>query len=140
MEYQGLYQKAARKARIWEGTNIKRIINANEYKRQINKKKIEKLNNRLNKVSNSKLEDNRKAEIIEKINQQKYRLSISEQTLRAGKYTKAAIAYKQAADSTIYGLKEDATSQQVLRAIPKGDKDFFMEFAKEKNKRSKMKY
>lgn len=135
IKYQGLYQKAARKARIWEGTNIKRIINANEYKRQINKKKIEKLNNRLNKVSNSKLEDNRKAEIIEKINQQKYILSISEQTLRAGKYTKAAIAYKQAADSTIYGLKEDATSQQVLRAIPKGDKDFFMEFAKEKNKK-----
>lgn len=135
IKYKGLYEKAARKARIWEGTNIKKIINANEYQRGINKKKIEKLNNRLDKVSNSKLEDNRKAEIIEKINQQKYRLSTSEQTFRAGKYTKAAIAYKQAAESTIYGLKEDATSQQVMRAIPKGDKDFFMEFAKEKNKK-----
>ena len=135
IKYQGLYEKAARKARIWEGTNIKKIVNANEYQRKINKKKIEKLNNRLDKVSNSKLEDNRKAEIIQKINQQKYKLSTSEQTFRAGKYTKAAIAYKQAAESTIYGLKEDATSQQVLRAIPKGDKDFFMEFAKEKNKK-----
>lgn len=135
IKYQGLYEKAARKAKLFEGVDIKKAVNANEYKRQVNKKKIEKLNNKLDKVSNSKLEDNRKEELIHKINQEKYKLSTSEQILKAGKYAKAAIAYKQAAESTIYGLKEDATSQQVLRAIPKGDKDFFMEFAKEKNKK-----
>ena len=135
IKYQGLYNKAARKARFWERTNIKKIIRANEYKQEANKKKIEKLHKKLDKVSNSNLEESRKEELAAKLNKQIQDLSIAEQTFRAGKYTKAAIAYKQAADSTIYGLKENATSQQVLRAIPKGDKDFFMEFAKEKNKK-----
>lgn len=137
IKYQGLYEKAARKARILEGTNIKKIINANEYERKINKKKIDKLNNRLTKISNSNLEDNRKEELISRINSQIYELSNSEQMLRGGKYTKAAIAYKQAADSTIYGLKENASTQEVLRAIPKGDKDYFVDFMKEKDRKKR---
>lgn len=140
IKYQGLYEKAARKAKVWERTDIKKIINANEYARTSNKKKIEKLNNRLEKISNSNLEDIRKEELISSINSKLYELNTSEQVLRGGKYTKAAVAYKQAADSTIYGLKEGATSQQVLRAIPKGDKDFFMDFMKEdaQNKRKQI--
>lgn len=135
VKYMGLYEKAARKAKSWEHTNIKKITQASEYATKVNKKKIEKLSKRLDSVSNSNLEGNRKAELINKLSEQRNRLSTSKQVFRVGKYTKAAIAYKQAADSTIYGLKEDATSQEVLRAIPKGDKDFFMEFAKEKDKK-----
>lgn len=137
IKYMGLYEKSARKARLFEGTNIKKIINSNEYINKENQKKLEKLNKRLDKVRNSSLEDSRKEEIISRLNSQIYELSNYEQTFKGGKYTKAAVAYKQAADSTIYGLKEGATSQQVLRAIPKGDKDFFMEFAKETDKKKR---
>ena len=133
IKYQGLYEKAARKAKFWEKTDIKKIIEANEYSRKINKKKIERLNKRLEKISNSNLEDSRKEELISRINSDLYKLNTSKQMLRGGKYTKAAIAYKQAANSTIYGLKEDSTTQDVLRAIPKGDKDYFMDFMKEKD-------
>lgn len=139
IKYQGLYEKAARKAKLWEKTDIKKIIQANEYARKENKKKIERLNKRLEKISNSNLEDSRKEELISRINSDLYKLQTSKQMLKGGKYTKAAIAYKQAADSTIYGLKEDATTQDVLRAIPKGDKDFFMEFMKEKDTKERKK-
>lgn len=137
IKYQGLYEKAARKARFWEGTNIKKIINANEQIKKENNKKIEKLNKRLANISNSGLNDERKEELISKINSEIYMLSNSEQMFRGGKYTKAAIAYKQAADSTIYGLDKNSTAQEVLRAIPKGDKDYFMDFMKEKDKKKR---
>lgn len=137
IKYMGLYEKSARKARLFEGTNIKKIIDSNEQLNKYNQKKIEKLNKRLEKVRNSSLEDSRKQEIISRLNSQIYELSNYEQVFKGGKYTKAAVAYKQAAESTIYGLKEGATSQQVLRAIPKADKDFFMEFAKETDKKKR---
>ena len=137
IKYMGLYEKSARKARWLEGTNIKKIINSNEALNKDNQKKLEKLNKRLEKVRNSSLEDSRKEQIISRLNSQIYELSNYEQVFKGGKYTKAAVAYKQAADSTIYGLKEGATSQQVLRAISKGDKDFFMEFAKETDKKKR---
>jgi hypothetical protein len=135
LKYMGLYNKAARKARLWEHTNIKKILESVEQTQKNNSKKIDRINNRINKVSNSKLEDTRKQEIINNLKSQLYTMQETQQIFRGGKYTRAAIAYKQAAESTIYGLSENATSQQVMRAIPKSDKDFFMEFAKEKNKK-----
>lgn len=135
VKYKGLYEKAARKARFLEGTNIKRLVQANEYQQKVNQKKIDKIDRRISGITNSNLDKSRKEELLSRLNSERYELTHSEQVLRGGKYTKAAIAYKQALDSTIYGLQENATSQQVLRAIPKGDKDFFMEFAKEKDKK-----
>ena len=42
-------------------------------------------------------------------------------------------------DSTIYGLNRYSSMQQVLRAIPKSDKDYFLQFMQEKNKSKRRK-
>ena len=131
----GLYQKAARKARFWERTDIETIIETNELRAKANRKKIERIDKRIDRITNSTLSDQRKQDLINRLNADKFQMLNDKAVLRGGKYTKAAVAYKQAADSTIYGLKENATSVEVLRAIPKGDKDYFMEFAKEKDKK-----
>lgn len=57
----------------------------------------------------------------------------SQQTilLNSGKYTKAAIAYKKAMESTIYGLDEGATQDEILGAVPDQYKDYFMNFINE---------
>ena len=59
--------------------------------------------------------------------------------LKGNDYTKAAVVYKQAMDSTIYGLNRYSSMQQVLRAIPKSDKDYFLQFMQEKNKSKRRK-
>ena len=45
-----------------------------------------------------------------------------------GKYTKSAVAYKKAMESTIYGLKEGATKDEILAAIHDQYKDYFQKF------------
>lgn len=135
IKYMGLYNKAARKAKLFERTDIKKIIQAQEYKKELYDKKIEKLNNKLIKIGNSNLEDSRKEKLTQEINSQIYSLKNEETIVKGGKYTKAAVAYKQAADSTIYGLDKNSTTTEILRAIPKSEKDYFMEFSKEKDKK-----
>lgn len=139
IKYTGLFNKASRKARLFEGVNISKILRAHEYKTLEDKKELDKINIRMAKISNSRLEDSRKQELIKKLSDRRNQITNSEQLLRGGKYTKAAIAYKQAAESTIYGLRENATAQQVLRAIPKAEKDYFMEFIKEKDPKAREK-
>ena len=48
-----------------------------------------------------------------------------------GKYTKAAIAYKKAAESTIYGLNEGSSRDEIMAAVPNQYKDHFMAFMNE---------
>ena len=66
-------------------------------------------------------------------------LEIPEQYFKTGKYTKAALAYKKAADTTIYGLSNYSTNADVLRALPKYDRDYFIEFSKEKDPKEREK-
>ena len=137
MKWEGLYNKASRKAKFWEHVDIKKIINANNYARSINENKISKLNKSLLDVSNSRLGLDRKSEMTNDLNSQIIRLNTSTQTLRGGKYAKAAIAYKKAMNSTIYGLNKDSSTQDIVRATPKGDKDYIMAFMKEKDEKKR---
>lgn len=139
IKYKGLYEKASRKAKIHEGTDVKKIINKYEAQKEYNENKIKKIDKRIQKVSNSYLDDIRKKELIKKLTTEKNSLSQSEIILRGGKYTKAAVAYKEAYESTIYGLNKNSTISQVMRALPKADKDFFMEFIKEKDQKERKK-
>jgi hypothetical protein len=134
LKYMGLYEKASRKAFFHEGVNIKKIMN--KYDRDVNKR--EKIKDDLlayqEKISNTYSEgDPRREEALADVKQRLSALQYPTQILKAGKYTQSAIAYKHAADSTMYGLKEGATWMNVMRAVPKTDRDFLLEFAKEKD-------
>lgn len=134
IKWKGLEKKAARRAHFLEGVDISKIMRANEYAIDHNQKRIDRLNKRLRRISASNLDTASKNAAASKITTQIDQLENAEQVMRGGKYTKAAIAYRQAAQSTLYGLRENATSQEILRAIPKADKDYFMEFIKETDK------
>jgi hypothetical protein len=49
---------------------------------------------------------------------------------KGGKYTKSAVAYKKAMESTIYGMSDMATQDEILAAVPDQYKDYFQEFMK----------
>lgn len=132
IKYMGLYEKAARLAKRKEDTDIKKIVNKFEYdSKEREKIKRQLLANR-DLVSNTYAEgDSRAQEALNEIDSKLASLSYPQQILEAGEYTKSALAYKQAAESTVYGLKKDASWSQILRAVPKYERDYVLEFGKE---------
>ena len=138
IKYTNLYHRAAREAKRKEGVDIERIVNQYERNKEENAKLISKLEaqkKKAEKMIDEQARDKLIAEIDYKINQ----LLTPIQYLKAGEYTKSAIAYKKAADTTIYGLSQDATTADVLRALPKYDRDFFLDFANEKDPKKRKK-
>ena len=53
--------------------------------------------------------------------------------MRLGEYGRAALLYKKAAESTMYGLRSDARWTDVEMALPRYERDYFVEFMKEKD-------
>ena len=53
--------------------------------------------------------------------------------LTGGEYTKSAIMYYNAARATMYALDETSSMTDIVRALPKTERDYFMEFVQEKD-------
>lgn len=53
--------------------------------------------------------------------------------VRLGEYGRAAMLYKKAAESTMYGLRADARWTDIVKALPRYERDYFTEFMKEKD-------
>ena len=126
IKYKGLYEASARKAAILEGTDIKGIfkdLDKNKAKIAKLKRKAEKLLDKYDEGdSQYKVE---MAEIQRKIDSLQ---ETGNNVFKGGKYTKSAIAYKKAMESTIYGLKPGATKDEILASIPDQYKDYFQKF------------
>jgi hypothetical protein len=144
IKYMGLYEKSVRIAKRKEHIDIAHIINKFEYDSKEREKIKKQLLANRQLISNTYAEGDKKREaLLLNIDAKLNSLNYPQQVLKAGKYTKAALAYKQAAESTVYGLKENATWSQVLRAVPKYERDYVLEFGKEtdpKKRKELLKY
>ena len=130
IKYKGLYNQATFRAALFEGSNIKSIMK----KLDKNKAKVAKLNRKAEKLSNKYVaETYGYQQSMQKINNKIQALESQQTILKGGKYTKAAVAYKKAMESTIYGLSEGATQDEILAAVPDQYKDYFMNFMNERN-------
>ncbi len=130
LKYEGLYHKAVRKAAIHENSPIGLIFKEIDK----NKKKVGKLKKKALELSNKHMVGS--YEYNQKLNDIKNRIASLEERQRiafraGGKYTKAAIAYKKAAESTIYGLNEGSSQDEIMAAVPNQYKDHFMAFMNE---------
>lgn len=137
IKYKGLYNQAAARAFLFEGNiNIKKIFKEIDK----NKEKIAKLTRKAEKLSNKYSAGGYEYEQkMSEINQKITALENKPTVLKGGKYTKAAVSYKKAMESTIYGLSEGATSDEILSAIPVQYKDHFMAFINEKSEKERKK-
>ena len=137
IKYLRLYNQAANRAAILEKSNIRSIIN----KIDKNKDKIAKFTRKAEKLSNKyTAEGYEYNEKMQKLTTKIQALESQQTILRhSGKYTKAAIAYKKAMESTIYGLREGATQDEILGAVPDQYKDYFMRFMNETDKKERKK-
>ena len=125
----GLYEQAALRASIFEGNhNLKGIFK----KLDKNKEKIAKLKTKAEKLSNKHSAGGYEYEQeMQKINEKILALESQQTVFKGGKYTKAAVAYKKAMDSTIYGMSEGATADEILASVPVQYKDHFKAFIDE---------
>ena len=137
IKYKGLYEASARKAAIIEKTNIKDVF------KQIdkNKAKIAKLKRKAERLLDKYDEGDsgykmKMAEINQKIAALE---EAGNNVFKGGKYTKSAVAYKKAMESTIYGLSEGATKDEILAAIPDQYKDYFQKFIDVKDPKERKK-
>lgn len=136
LKYQGLYNQAALRASIFEHTNVKSIFK----KIDKNKEKIAKLTRKAEKISNKYTAGGYEYNVqMEKINQKIEALQSQRTIMKGGKYTKAAVAYKKAMESTIYGMNSGATQDEILSAIPDQYKDYFINFMNETSEKERKK-
>ena len=137
VKYKGLYNQAVLRATIFEGApNINRIFN----KIEKNKEKIAKLTRKAEKLSNKYSAGGYKYEQeMAEINNKIMALENQQTAFRGGKYTKAAISYRKAMESTIYGLTEGATSDEILASVPVQYRDHFMAFMNETSEKERKK-
>lgn len=140
LKYLGLYHVAAEKALAEEGIDVEAEIE----KREWLKNRKEDLSNQLEALGKSLRVNMRESPfrdvLLSSINSRIDALKDKQTITNVGKYTHSAILYKQAAERTMAGLKQGASWSQIIAALPKNDREYFIEFVKEQDadKRSRI--
>jgi hypothetical protein len=131
IKYMGLFEQAADMAKEKEGVDIRQIVAAQQEERRALNEQKKNLRDDLAALDRQHDNDSEEAKTI--IRRHLNKISGAKIALRGGEYTKSAIMYKNAADATMYGLQEDAVMADIVRALPKTERDYFIEFMKEKD-------
>lgn len=131
LKYMGLFEKAAEIAKDEEGIDIKAILlsQQEEYAEiRQEKKDIIKYIEELTEVKTLESQQ------LQKELKTRYRkLDVSRVPITGGDYTKSAIMYYNAARATMFALDENSMMSDIVRALPKTERSFFMEFMKERD-------
>lgn len=132
LKYMGLYHAAAQKAKEEENVDVEAIqsqINTQEEKRREILNRMESIKEALNQSKASSERDR----LLKLINSKISSLEPTPLIMTGGEWTHSALIYKQAAENTITALKPGANWTQILTALPTNDREYFIEFVKERN-------
>ena len=137
MKYSGLYKRAAKMARRKEKVDIEGIFDQIDK----NKEKINKLNVEAAKLTNKvKHVGDKYSKKLERVENKKQLLQEQNKMfLKGGEWTKSAVAYKKAMESTMYGLDANATKDELLASVPDQYKDHFQAFMEVTDKKERKK-
>lgn len=133
IKYMGLYEKAAQKAKEEEGVEVKKVI-----------EKMDEANDEVKTIKDYLADLMRKAQSHNMTNEAENKTIVNSQNkldkmrstqmvLKGGEFTRSALLYKQAAEATMYGLKDNAEWTDIIKALPRYERDYFSEFMKEKD-------
>ena len=131
IKYMALYDEAAEMALSEEGTDIRKIIESQDKEyREIreSKKELEKIIEDIGTPRNAEEE-----QLLKDLRARLRNTSPTRVALTGGEYTKSAIMYYNAARATMYALDETSSMTDIVRALPKTERDYFMEFVQEKD-------
>lgn len=131
IKYMALYEKAADKALSKEDVDIKAILTRQHEEAKNIKETKNEIMQDLREMSDRTDAD--AAKMRELLVQRMKQLQPSRVPMAGGDYTKSAIMYYNAAQATMYALNKTSSMTDVIRALPKTDREYFMEFVKEKD-------
>lgn len=134
LKYKGLYEEAAKRAKDEEGFDVEKYIEeSKEADDKANKKQeyYQSLKDRLKR--NSRNQPLQKA-YLKLLNKQKNAVEENKVIENVGEWGRTAMLYRKAMNSTMFGLTEDSSWGEIVSALPQNDREFFMEFVKERDK------
>lgn len=132
-KYMGLYHAAAEKAKEEEGIDLEDLEELRERRNESRSKMQERIENIKKALKDTKVESDKKEQLMAVLNQKLKNLEETPAVIGGGEWTHSALIYKQAADSTMTGLKKGASWSQIVTALPTNDREYFMEFVKERD-------
>lgn len=131
VKYKGLYERAASLARRKDGVNIEGIINKQENREKNFASKVKSLVTYKQRIHSGVLNGTDEGNYYnDKIESNLNELIYEQEEVPATPYVRAALAYKQAMESTVYSLDEESSYTQMLRALEPYERDYFLEFMK----------
>lgn len=133
IKYRGLFKLAAKKAKDEEDVDLEQLLKTKEKHARQNQFAISYFKNLKKKLVRSIPESDGRDELSSMLTKRINALDSAPEIMQGGKWTRTALLYKQVADSTMYGLKDNATWSQIITALPTNDREYFMEFVKERN-------
>jgi hypothetical protein len=134
VKYRGLYERAAREAKLHEHVDIDSLINDQQDRGGKNKARRNVLESMKKWLSmNKKLGYGDKEAVDSQLDQVRADLKEIEAdrpNQRLGKYSMLALRYRAEYESTLYGADENGDMTKIFRALPSKDREFFTEFMK----------
>lgn len=133
LKYKGLYEEAAKRAKDEEGFDVEKYVKESKEADDKAKKKQEyyqSLKDRLKR--NSRNQPLQKA-YLKLLSKEKNAIKEDKVIQNIGQWGRTAMLYRKAMNSTMYGLNEDSSWGEMVSALPQNDREFFMEFVKEKD-------
>ncbi len=133
IKYMGLYNKAADLAMSEEGTNLRALFEQIDQDAAESARIRSEIKELMLIAQSHNMSNARENQEILDLQRRYNELNQNHTILKGGEYTRAALLYKQAAESTMYGLRENATWMDISKALPKYERDYFTEFMKERD-------
>ena len=132
LKYMGLYHMAAERAKDEEDVDIEDLLERNakqEEKRQAQLGRMKSIKEALRKTPDSP----ERQYLMDILNNKINALAAQTSIVTGGEWTHTALIYRQAAQNTMTALKPGASWSQIVTALPTNDREYFMEFVKERN-------
>ncbi len=131
LKYMGLFEKAAEIAKDEEGIDIKAILLSQQKEYATIKEEKRNILEHIEELVEVKTLESQKLQ--EELKMRYKKLDVSRVPITGGDYTKSAIMYYNAARATMFALDENSMMSDIIRALPKTERSFFMEFMKERS-------
>lgn len=135
VKYKALFLEASKKAEEEEGVDIKHILYSQHREaKQAKKDKVE-IKEYLRELENIHTYQAEETKMM--LKKKLLDAQASSVPFSGGEYTKSAVMYYNAMRSTMYALDETSQMTDIIRALPKTDREFFMEFIKERDEKKR---
>ena len=136
LKYEGLYHEAAKRAKEEEGVDVEKLSETKEYREEKRQAALDRFTKmkKLMRLNNREYDMDPERNYLNRLLNRKIKaLQNEKEIIEGGEYTHSALIYKEAAEATMYGLKSNASWGTIIKALPNTDREFFMEFVKERD-------